>query len=119
MSLIQTVYHGTEKPNWLASENCMRRVTNTATQAMAVTETETNKKFVRSGTIFPSNNSNAKGIVFEDVDVTKGNYPCSVMTAGHVYKDRLPVAPTQEAITALKAQGIYFEDAPEFARAYT
>lgn len=41
------------------------------------------------------------------------------MTAGHVYKDRLPVAPTQEAITALKAQGIYFEDAPEFTRAYT
>ena len=119
MSLIQTVYHGTEKPNWLASENCLRRVTNTATQDMAVTETETNKKFVRSGTIFPSNDSNAKGIVFEDVDVTKGNYPCSVMTAGFVYKDRLPTAPTSDAVNALKAQGIHFEDAPEFTRNYT
>lgn len=119
MSLIQTVYHGTEKPNWLASENCLRRVTNTATQDMAVTETETNKKFVRSGTIFPSNDSNAKGIVFEDVDVTKGDYPCSVMTAGFVYKDRLPTVPTSDAINALKAQGIHFEDAPEFTRNYT
>lgn len=119
MSLIQTVYHGTEKPNWLASENCLRRVTNTATQDMAVTETETNKKLVRSGTIFPSNDSNAKGIVFEDVDVTKGNYPCSVMTAGFVYKDRLPTVPTSDAVNALKAQGIHFEDAPEFTRNYT
>ena len=119
MSLIQTVYHGTEKPNWLASENCLRRVTNTATQDMAFTETETNKKFVRSGTIFPSNDSNAKGIVFEDVDVTKGNYPCSVMTAGFVYKDRLPTVPTSDAVNALKAQGIHFEDAPEFTRNYT
>lgn len=119
MSLIQTVYYGTEKPNWLASENCLRRVTNTATQDMAVTETETNKKFVRSGTIFPSNDSNAKGIVFEDVDVTKGNYPCSVMTAGFVYKDRLPTVPTSDAVNALKAQGIHFEDAPEFTRNYT
>lgn len=119
MSLIQTVYHGTEKPNWLASENCLRRVTNTATQDMAVTETETNKKFVRSGTIFPSNDSNAKGIVFEDVDVTKGNYPCSVMTAGFVYKNRLPTVPTSDAVNALKAQGIHFEDAPEFTRNYT
>lgn len=119
MSLIQTVYHGTEKPNWLASENCLRRVTNTATQDMAVTETETNKKFVRSGTIFPSNDSNAKGIVFEDVDVTKGNYPCSVMTAGFVYKDRLPTVPTSDAVNALKAQGIHFENAPEFSRDYT
>lgn len=119
MSLIQTVYRGKEKPNWLASENCMRRTTHTATQEMATTEAETNKKYVLSGTIFPSNDGNATGIVFEDVDVTKGNYPCSVMSSGYVYKNRLPVAPTDEAVAALKAQGIHFEEAPECTRSYT
>lgn len=75
MSLIQTVYHGTEKPNWLASENCMRRVTNTATQAMAVTETETNKKFVRSGTIFPQTTAMQRALCLRTLTLQRAITP--------------------------------------------
>ena len=49
-------------------------------------------KYVPMGTIFPANGATAEGIVYEDVDVTAGNMPGSVVTNGVVYEDRLPEA---------------------------
>ena len=65
------------------------------------------RKVVKAGTILPANDAAAKGILVEDVDVTEGNQPGSLMDAGYVYEARLPVKPDAAAKTALK--NIVFE----------
>lgn len=64
-----------------------------------------NYKVVKAGTVFPSDDTAATGIVFEDVDVTDGDALGSVIVAGRVLKAR--VSATSEAETALKAGGLY------------
>lgn len=74
---------------FLAHEECERK-TRQIPQAGA---TNVNgRKYVKMGTIYPSNTSSAEGIVYEDVDVTTGNMPGSVVLKGVVYEDRLPEA---------------------------
>ncbi len=46
------------------------------------------RKIVPAGTLYSEGEE--KGIVYEDVDVTSGDMPGSVVLAGRVYKDRLP-----------------------------
>lgn len=74
---------------FLAHEECERK-TRTIPQSLATTVGET--KYVKMGTIFPANGSTAEGIVYEDVDVTTGNMPGSVVFSGVVYENRLPEA---------------------------
>lgn len=74
---------------FLAHEECERK-TRQVTQAMAVTA-DNGAKYVPAGTIYPSNDANAVGIVYEDVDVTTGNMPASVVLKGVVYEDRLAI----------------------------
>lgn len=74
---------------FLAHEECERK-TRQVTQAMAVT-TDNGAKYVPMGTIYPSNDANAVGIVYEDVDVTTGDMPASVVLKGVVYEDRLAI----------------------------
>lgn len=73
-------------------------------------------KYVPMGTIYPSNDANAIGIVYEDVDVGTGDMPGSVVTCGKVYKDRLPVALSTAAETALAAKGFVFSTSPKVTR---
>jgi hypothetical protein len=75
---------------FLAHEECTRRTTEIP-QSMATTASD-GSKYVPMGTIFPSLNGNAKGIVYEDVDVSTGNMPGSVVYKGEVYETRLPQA---------------------------
>ena len=46
------------------------------------------RKLVPAGSLYEDGDE--KGIVYEDVDVTSGDMPGSVVLAGRVYKDRLP-----------------------------
>lgn len=71
---------------FLAHEECTR-VTMEIPQSLATTVGST--KYVKMGTIFPSNDANAIGIVYEDVDVTTGAMPGSVVTKGEVIEARL------------------------------
>ena len=91
---------------FLAHEECTR-VTKTIPQSLATTAAN-GTKFVKMGTIFPSNDANAIGIVYEDVDVTTGAMPASVVTAGTVYTGRLHTAPATAAKTALEGLGFKF-----------
>lgn len=75
---------------FLAHEECTR-VTKTIPQSLATTA-ENGTKYVKMGTVFPSNDASAIGIIYEDVDVTTGNMPGSVVLKGVVYEDRLPEA---------------------------
>ena len=94
-------------PGWfLAHDECVRE-TRTILQEGA-TAAEDGAKYVKMGTIYPANTADAVGIVYEDVDVTTGDMPGSVVTKGIVYEDRLPVAPAEAAKTALEALGFRF-----------
>lgn len=100
---------------FLAHEECERK-TRQATQAMA--KTENGGKYVPMGTIYPSNDGNAVGIIYEDVDVTTGDMPASVVLSGVVIEDRLPVALAGAAKSALEAKGFKFVSEAEVVRPY-
>lgn len=108
--------NGTFRPNFLESEVGLVLKTYQIPDTMG-TEDEYGNKIVAAGTVFPSNDGSAVGIVFEDVDVTRGDHEGSVMLAGRVLKDRLNVQSAAE--TPLKSSGIVFVDAPEVTRGYT
>lgn len=91
---------------FLASEDCTR-VTRQAAQANGTSAN--GGKFIKAGTFYPANNSSTvEGIVYEDVDVTSGDMPCSVVTKGVVYLDRLPAAPESGVQSALEGKGFKF-----------
>ena len=103
-------------PGWFLAdnENCERKTRTIS--ATGATTTASGGKYVKAGTIYPSNDANAVGIVYEDVDVTFGNMPGSVVLSGVVYASRLPVTIEQAAQTALEAKGFKFVTEPEITR---
>lgn len=80
-----------------------------------ITANADGKKIVPAGTIMgggvitdstklavPSNDANAEGVLFNDVDVTYGPAPGALTIHGFIDLAKLPAAPTEEAVTALK-----------------
>lgn len=108
MSFIGTVEEGLvyAPGHFLAHEECERKTRQIA-QAGATTAAN-GAKYVKMGTVYPANDATAEGIVYEDVDVTTGDMPGSVVLKGTVYEDRLPVALADAAKTALEAKGFTF-----------
>lgn len=90
---------------FLAHEECTR-VTQTIPQSLATTVGTT--KYVKSGTPFPANDATAIGLLYEDVDVTVGDMPGSVVTKGEVIEAKLPVTLESAAKTALQGLGFKF-----------
>ena len=92
MSFIGAEKQGqTYAPGWflVTDEDCVRK-TRQIVQSGATTTAE-GGKYVPMGSAYPSNDGNAIGIVYEDVDVTTGNMPGSVVLQGTVYEDRLAI----------------------------
>lgn len=98
----------TYAPGWFLvdNEDCTRETR--AISATGVTADADGGKHVAMGSIFPANDATATGIIYEDVDVTFGDMPGSVVTAGTVYIDRLPITPAAAAKTALEGLGFKF-----------
>lgn len=110
MSFIGTVFNGKgfEAGYFLVDdENCVRVTAQIAANHAAVVTRADGTKYVPAGSIIPSNNSSAVGILYENVDVTTGAMPGSIVVAGHVYKDRLPVVVDSDAASAMT--GIQFD----------
>ena len=81
-------------------ERCTRQsMTVAANHAQRVTRN--GRTIVPMGAVIPANGATAKGILYEDVDVTDGAAAGSVVTEGTVYGDRLPAALAEAAATAL------------------
>ena len=116
MSFIGDVKQGkTYAPGYfLAHEECTRETREMPASGDLVTTTSEGAKYVKMGTVFPSNDGNAVGIVYEDVDVSTGAMPGSVVTAGEVYEDRLPASVQSAAKSALT--GIRFVSDPSVIR---
>lgn len=98
---------------FLASADCTRETqTIKADDASAITA-DNGGKYVPMGATF-KDGTTVKGVVYEDVDVTFGDMPGSVVTRGVIYKDRLV---TPDDADALKALGFTVIDtAPEVTR---
>ena len=103
MSFTENAKGETYAPGYfLAHEECERK-TKEIPQSLATTVGTT--KYVKMGTPYPSNDGDIEGIVYEDVDVTTGNMPGSVVLEGSIVVDRLPVKLTTAAVNKLSADG--------------
>ena len=82
------------------AENCTRLTTTISANHAAVITRADGSKYVPAGAVIPSNDGNAKGILYENIDVTTGDMPGSIVTDGIVYEDKLPAAieSTAEAV---------------------
>lgn len=101
---------------FLASKICERKTRTISATAASVKTASNGGKFVPGGTIYPNNDSTAEGIVYEDVDVTTGDMPGSVVLSGKVYQNRLAETLNSAAITALEAKGFVFKAEPTVTR---
>lgn len=105
---------------FLAHEECVRVTKEVAQDSALVKTTELGAKYVPMGTPYPTNDGNAIGILYEDVDVTTGNMPGSVVTKGVVIEERLPVTEvTYETVTPTeganpKTSGWYEKDGSNY-----
>lgn len=106
---------GTLRHNFLASANELLPKTRQIPASLGVIDGT--RKMVFAGTPFPSDDNQAVGILLEDVDVTNGDMPGSVMLAGYVLDDALNLS--SAAKTALIKAGIKFMDTPAIERGYT
>lgn len=113
MSFIGEVKQGTiYAPGYfLAHEECVRETRQFAQNSALVQTTDKGGKYVPMGTAYPTNDGNAIGITYEDVDVTTGDMPGSVVTEGIVIEGRLAItgadydAVTLKNLVSPKAQG--------------
>lgn len=108
--------NGTFRPNFLESEVGLVLKTYQIPASMGVAD-EYGNKIVAAGTVFPSNDGSAAGIVFDDVDVTHGDHEGSVMLAGRVLKET-PEYPERRRDTAESGWDCDLVDAPEVTRGY-
>lgn len=118
MSFISELHEGTSyAPGYfLAHADCERKTRQIPQEGSTAAD---GGKYVKMGTPFPSNDGNAIGLLYEDVDVTVGDMPGSVVTKGDVYLDRLPVTLADSAKTALEGKGFTFiATAPAVTRPY-
>ena len=96
-------------PGWfLANNEDCTRLTKEMSASDSRAVSANGGKYIPMGTVWPANSSSAIGLVYEDVDVSSGNMPGSVVTSGIVYEDRLPVSLQSAAKNALKAAGFVF-----------
>lgn len=95
-------------------EHCTRLTKTIKADDKAVVTADNGGKYVPMGTTYKettgkgdSAKEQVVGVVFEDVDVTNGDMPGSVVTAGTIIKDRLA---TPDDADALKAIGFTIID---------
>lgn len=109
-------YETDKKINFLDSSVGLVLKTCTVPDTMGTAD-EWGNKLVPAGTVFPSNDAQATGILFEDVEVTTGDHEGSLMVAGRVIADNLPVEIDTVAKTALEAKGFVFTESVAVVRA--
>lgn len=104
MSFIQTPAAAGKAyaPGWFLAdnENCERKTRTIS--ATGASDGPNGGKYVKMGTAYPTNDGNAEGIVYEDVDVTTGDMPGSVVLSGVVYEDRLAITGASYDAVTLK-----------------
>lgn len=111
---------------FLAHEECTRITVEADATNDAVVTAANGGKYLPMGTVYPSNDEEAIGIIYEDVDVSTGNMPASLVTKGVVYVNRLPEELTEDTTeggtttagskSTLEALGFVFIEEPTVTR---
>lgn len=104
-------------PGWFLADNerCTRKTYTIAANHAEVVTAADGTKYVPMGAYIKDASNNALGILYEDVDVTTGAMPGSVVTAGTVYEARVGAA-AASAKSALAAIGFKFVAVPSVTR---
>lgn len=100
------------RPNFLASEVGLRTITYTFAQSTVGVVEENGRKIIKAGTIYPANDGTAKGIVFQDVDVTDGDKSEALMVGGVYLADKLSAVVSSSALAVFQAQGLFAQESP-------
>lgn len=87
---------------FLAHDECVRETREFSQNSALAQITAEGGKYVPMGTAYPTNDGNAIGITYENVDVTNGNMPGSVVTKGVVYEDELAITGANYTSVTLK-----------------
>lgn len=82
-----------------------RRATK-ATKAGGMVVKEGDRFIIKAGTIYPSDNNKAIGVVLQDYDVTESDASMAIVLHGFIRADRLPAPPSDAALKSLRM--IYF-----------
>ena len=94
---------------FLADDDCLREtMTIPANHSQAVTLAD-GSKIVPAGALITG-----KGLVYEDVEVTSGDMPGSVVTRGVVYTDRLPSGSSIDGLTGITGKAAPAVVRPDF-----
>ena len=103
MSFITETTNTAYQPGYFLAdtEGCTRETVTVAANHAAVVTKADGSKYVPAGAVIPANGATAQGILYEDVDVSTGNMPGSIVTRGVIYADRLPAALSNDAKSAL------------------
>ncbi|GEO70534.1 hypothetical protein [Levilactobacillus acidifarinae] len=99
--------------NFLASEKFTSFPTMVDDTNAAVITDELGHKVIPAGTVWPSNDAKAKGILLNGADVNEGPQMTSLLVGGWLLGQNLPVAPSADAMKAMTA--IHFKDADALA----
>lgn len=77
-----------------------------ATKADGMVVKEGDRFIIKAGTIYPSNDNKAIGVVLQDYDVTESDASMAIVLHGFIRADRLPTRPSDAALKNLRM--IYF-----------
>lgn len=77
-----------------------------ATEADGMVVKEGDRFIIKAGTIYPSNDNKAIGVVLQDYDVTESDASMAIVLHGFIRVDRLPTQPSDAALKNLRM--IYF-----------
>lgn len=77
-----------------------------ATKADGMVVKEGDRFIIKAGTIYPSNDNKAIGVVLQDYDVTESDVSMAIVLHGFIRADRLPIPPSNAALKNLRM--IYF-----------
>lgn len=103
------------KPNWLGSEVGLTLKTFTIPADFSPTVIRNGRTIVESGTIFEDDNTEQKGLVFGDYDITDGPVLACIMIGGRYIDEKLPESATAFADYFI-AQGLYAWSESEVVR---
>lgn len=59
------------------------------------------RRIIKAGTVYPSNDNKAEGLILNDIDVTYGDQPAALLVEGYIYEGRLPEKISDEALEAM------------------
>ena len=109
---MKKIISAVEQVEWLKQPDNVVSYTHTFKKSgdagEALIKDEENRKFFKSGSIYPKNDKTAEGIILSDVEVTDGDNIGALMVHGDVVEQKLPETINAEAKYVLMQKGIYF-----------